>query len=305
MVPFPLAVLLALILSFNFVSTLSDKEHEKLDEIEALLNRLKNEIDRMRHSDRHMITQRPSVRNSTDGDVTVAINNNNTETSDNRTNDEHDNIRNLTTLFESPTTQHTKTDSDATISVSTTKVFDSTAVSSDLSNSTNRIGLDLTTGPSQTAHSESVNSTGPSRPEVTEGVHHTTTGEEKDKDKDIKDKHKEGDKEKVEEENELREVENVRRLIDEGEGLERQLKGVFSELRSLSQCASNGEKCGVRHVTKCCQSLKCNDRWSGTCYPDCIPVGQSCRDNFFCCSGSQCVKSLDSKGEDKHVCKYV
>lgn len=250
-------------------------------------------------------SQRPSVRNSTDGDVTVVNNNNNnnTETSDNRTSDEHDNIRNITTLFENPTTQHTKNDSDATISDSTTKVFGSTTVSSDLSNSNNRIELNLTSGPSQTTYPESFNSTGPSRPEVTEGMHNTTTEEEKDKDKDMKDKDKEGEKEKEEEENELREVENVRRLIDEGEGLERQLKGVFSELRSLSECSPLGEKCGVRQVTKCCKGLKCNASWSGTCYPDCVPVGKSCRENYFCCPRYQCVKSFDVNGEDRHICQ--
>lgn len=215
------------------------------------------------------------------------------ETSYNGRSDYSDDIRNITTQFKNPTTEHRtrNTDTDTTIFDSTTKVF----------NSTSSDRLDLTTGPSPVTHQGSFHTTVPSQPEVTEGKPQTTTEETKDKDNDIRER--EYHEEKDTAENELREVENVRRLIDEGEDLERQLKGVFSQLRSLSQCTRLGEKCGLSAMAKCCKGLQCNATWSGNCHLDCIPYGKDCSNNFFCCSGYRCRQFFDPNEKNTYVCQ--
>jgi len=100
---------------------------------------------------------------------------------------------------------------------------------------------------------------------------------------------------------------------DEDADLVKPLKALLNALRKKmsSACLAVGQSCGFHHGrTECCRGLRCTSDWSGTCDVDCVAPGESCRQNWFCCDGRQCVATtiqqqtnLFTQPEVEYVCQ--
>lgn len=94
-----------------------------------------------------------------------------------------------------------------------------------------------------------------------------------------------------------RQLTDRRDSVDDGQFV-RQLKELVAVLHGKQdQCAAVDQPCdhdddNTADGQTCCRGLRCST--AGYCELDCVPEGESCRHNWFCCHGRRC----DRRGDD-------
>lgn len=297
--------ILVLFLCPFIVSSMSDEQSKKLDAIEELLSRIQKEINRMREestrNDQIPFSSKVDDDDDDDDGFTLGENQKKTTTEISNLTEEITSTQSNTNDMTTSANTGTANTGNAfeSLSPQPTTALSNSEVSSPSSANFSPVTGQITTGQQLTTTGSQTTQQRSSLDSLTiTKISELTTGVEKPNEA------KDMEKRTEVEETELHEVEKMLYLIDEGEDLERQLKVVFFQLRSIGFCIPLEEKCGIpTSGQRCCKGLTCSSSRNGTCRLDCTPYGNSCGTNFFCCSGSTCVKTIDGGGRKAYSCQ--